>query len=155
MPVYGVVLTAVIAAVLTLPALVKVDINGAPVPVAFFAVVSIGVVGLYLAFAIPIYLRWKAGDAFRTGGWTLGSKYKWMSIVAIVEIVITSIIALLPTSTGGAPWYPEFAWKYVNYTIIVVPGALILLWIYWHVSVKNWFTGPKTTIDRPVLEAGA
>jgi hypothetical protein len=30
---------------------------------------------------------------------------------------------------------------------------LILLWIYWHVSVKNWFTGPKTTIDRPVFEA--
>ncbi|MBV9920802.1 MAG: amino acid permease, partial [Pseudonocardia sp.] len=82
-PIYGVVLTAVIAAVLTLPALVKVDINGAPVPVAFFAVVSIGVIGLYLAFAIPIYYRWKAGDSFRTGGWTLGSKYRWMSIVAI------------------------------------------------------------------------
>jgi amino acid transporter len=154
-PVYGVILTAIIAAVLTLPALVKVDINGAPVPVAFFAVVSIGVVGLYLAFAIPIYYRWKAGDAFRTGGWTLGSKYKWMSIVAIVEIVITSIIALLPTNSGGAPWYPEFAWKYVNYTILVVPGALILLWIYWHASVKNWFTGPKTTIDQSVLDAEA
>ena len=40
-----------------------------------------------------------------------------------------------------------FAMKYVNYTILVVPGALILLWIWWHVSVKNWFTGPKTTID--------
>jgi amino acid transporter len=151
-PIYGVVLTAVIAAVLTLPALVKVDINGAPVPVAFFAVVSIGVIGLYLAFAIPIYLRWKAADAFRPGSWTLGPRYRWMCIVAIVEIAITSFVALLPTSTGGAPWYPEFAWKYVNYTIIVVPGALILLWIYWHVSVKNWFTGPKTTIDPAVLD---
>jgi amino acid transporter len=150
-PIYGVMLTAVIAAILTLPALVKVDINGAPVPVAFFAVVSIGVVGLYVAFAIPIYLRWKAGDSFRPGGWNLGAKYKWMSIVALVEIAITSIIALLPTSSGGAPWYPEFAWKFVNYTILVVPGALILLWIYWHASVKNWFTGPKTTVDQPVL----
>lgn len=154
-PVYGVVLTAVIAGILTLPALAKVDINGAPVPVAFFAVVSIGVIGLYLAFAIPIYYRWKAGAAFRTGGWTLGSKYRWMSIVAIVEIAVTSLVALLPTSTGGAPWYPEFAWKYVNYTILVVPGALILLWIYWHVSVKNWFTGPKTTIDQPVVDGDA
>jgi amino acid transporter len=148
-PVYGVVLTAVVAAVLTLPALVKVDINGAPVPVAFFAVVSIGVIGLYLAFAIPIYYRWRAGDSFQTGGWTLGPKYRWMSVVAITEIAITSFVALLPTSTGGAPWYPEFAWKYVNYTVLVVPGALILLWIYWHASVKNWFTGPKTTVDLP------
>ncbi len=66
-PVYGVVLTAVIAIILTSPALVKVDIGGAPVPVAFFAVVSIGVVGLYVAFAIPIYYRWKAGRQLRAG----------------------------------------------------------------------------------------
>jgi hypothetical protein len=72
-----------------------------------------------------------------------------MSIVAIVEIVVTSIVALLPTSTGGVPWNDGFAWRYVNYTILVVPGALILLWIWWHASVKNWFTGPKITIDLP------
>jgi amino acid transporter len=146
-PVYAVLVTAVIAAVLTLPALVKVDIAGAPVPIAFFAVVTIGVIGLYLAFAVPIYYRWKAGDNFVPGNWTLGPKYKWMCIVALVEIVITSIVALLPTSSGGLPWESGFAWKYVNYTILVVPGALLALWIYWHVSVKNWFTGPKHTID--------
>ena len=148
-PVHGVFLTAVVATVLTLPALAKADINGVPVPVAFFAVVSIGVIGLYLSFAVPIYLRWKAGDSFEAGNWTLGPRYRWMSIVALVEIGITSIVALLPTNSGGAPWYPEFAWKFVNYTILVVPGALILLWIYWHVSVKNWFTGPRTTVDQP------
>jgi amino acid transporter len=148
-PIYGVVATAVIAVILTSPALVKVDIGGAPVPVAFFAVVSIGVIGLYVAFAIPIYYRWKAGGSFVAGAWTLGAKYKWMCVVALVEIVVTSIVALLPTSIGGAPWYPGFAWKYVNYTVLVVPGALILLWIYWHVSVKNWFTGPRTTLDLP------
>lgn len=152
-PVNGVILTTVIAIILTLPALAKVDINGAPVPIAFFAVVSIGVVGLYLAFAIPIYLRWKAGDSFQAGGWTLGPRYRWMSIVAVAEIVITSIVALLPTNSGGAPWYPGFDWKYVNYTVLVVPGALILLWIYWHLSVKKWFTGPKTTVDQPSLNA--
>jgi amino acid transporter len=146
-PVYGVVATAVIAVILTAPALVKVDIGGAPVPIAFFAVVTIGVIGLYLAFAIPIYYRWKAGDSFVPGEWTLGSKYKWMSIVALVEIIITSIVALLPTSAGGIPWHSGFSMKFVNYTILVVPVALIALWIYWHVSVKNWFTGPKHTID--------
>jgi len=41
----------------------------------------------------------------------------------------------------------------VNYAIIVVPVALILLTIYWHVSVKHWFTGPKHTIDEAVIEA--
>ena len=55
-PANGVMITAVLAAIITLPALVEVDINGAPVPIAFFAVVSIGVVGLYLCFMVPIYL---------------------------------------------------------------------------------------------------
>jgi amino acid transporter len=149
-PVYGVLLSAGIALVLTLPALVKVDIGGFPSPVAFFAVVSIGVVGLYVAFAIPIWLRWKAGAQFRPGGWTLGNKYRWMSIIAVVEIIITSIFALLPTSNLGVPWNDGFEWKYVNYTILVVPIALILLWIWWHLSVKKWFTGPKTTVNLPV-----
>jgi amino acid transporter len=148
-PVYGVIAAAVIAVLLTLPALVKVDIGGAPVPVAFNAVVTIGVVGLYVAFAIPIWLRWKAGSNFTPGGWTLGPKYKWMCIVAVAEIAVTSIIALLPTSSLGVPWNDGFAWKYVNYTILVVPIALILLWIWWHLSVKNWFTGPKTTVNLP------
>jgi amino acid transporter len=152
-PVHGVIATAVIAIILTLPALVKVDIGGVPSPVAFTAVVSIGVVGLYVAFAIPIFYRWKAGSTFVPGNWTLGAKYKWMCIVALVEIAITSIVALLPTSNLGVPWNTGFAAKYVNYTIIVVPVALLALWIYWHVSVKNWFTGPKHTIELESQEA--
>ncbi len=126
-PANGVIVTAVIAAIITLPALVTVDINGAPVPVAFFAVVSIGVVGLYLAFAVPIYYRWKAGDSFTVGSWNLRGHHKWMAPIALIEIIVTSIIAMFPTSLGGMPWDPSFAWKYVNYTPLLVGGVLILL----------------------------
>jgi amino acid transporter len=147
-PANGVIVTAVIAALITLPALVPVDIGGAPVPVAFFAVVSIGVVGLYLAFAVPIYYRWKLGDSFEVGSWNLRGHHKWMAPVAVIEIIITSIIALFPTSIGGVPWIDGFEWKYVNYTPILVGVVLILLWIYWHASVKNWFTGPIRQVDE-------
>jgi amino acid transporter len=146
-PANAVVVTAVIAALITLPALVPVDIAGAPVPVAFFAVVSIGVVGLYLAFAVPIYYRWKAGDDFAVGKWNLRGHHKWMAPVAVIEIIVTSIIALFPTSIGGVPWVDDFEWKFVNYTPILVGTVLILLYIYWHVSVKNWFTGPIKQIE--------
>jgi hypothetical protein len=118
------------------------------VPVAFFAVVSIGVVGLYLAFAVPIYYRWKLGDSFEVGKWNLRGHHKWMAPVAVIEIIITSIIALFPTSIGGVPWIDGFEWKYVNYTPILVGVVLILLWIYWHASVKNWFTGPIRQVDE-------
>lgn len=151
-PAYAVIVTAAVAAIITLPALVAVDINGAPVPVAFFAVVSIGVVGLYLCFAVPIYFRWRAGDSFESGSWTLGSKYKWIAPLALAEIALTSIIAMFPTSLGGMPWDPGFAWKYVNYTPLLVGGALVALYVYWHLSVKKWFTGPVTQVTAdPVL----
>jgi amino acid transporter len=154
-PVYGVIASTVVAIALTLPALIKVDIGGVPTPVAFDAVVSIGVIGLYVCFAIPIYYRLRAGSNFTPGDWTLGSKYRWMTIVALVEIVLTSIVALLPTSTFGVFWTHGFSWKFVNYTILVVPGALIVLWIYWHASVKHWFKGPKNTIGVVPAEAPA
>ena len=153
MPANAVVVTAVIAAIITLPALVPVDINGAPVPVAFYAVVSIGVVGLYLCFAVPIYYRWKAGDSFEAGSWTLGSKYKWIAPLALIEIALTSLVAMFPTSLGGMPWDASFEWKYVNYTPLLVGGALILLYGYWHVSVKKWFTGPIKQVDAEPVDA--
>ena len=152
-PANAVIATAVIAVLITLPALVEVNIGTAEapiiVPTAFYAVVSVAVIGLYLAFAIPIYLRWKAGANFKQGPWNLGNKWKWMAPVAVIEIIIISVYFILPTTPMGWPGNPDFSWKFVNYAPILTVGALILLWIAWHVSAKKWFTGPKRTIDLP------
>ncbi|MGI9197200.1 MAG: amino acid permease [Candidatus Nanopelagicales bacterium] len=152
-PANAVIATAVIAVLITLPALVEVNIGteDAPiiVPTAFYAVVSVAVIGLYLAFAIPIYLRWRKGSAFKQGPWNLGNKWKWMAPVAVIEIIIISIYFILPTTPMGWPGNPDFSWKFVNYAPILTIGALIVLWIAWHLSAKKWFTGPKRTIDLP------
>ncbi len=140
-----------IAVILTLPALVKVDIGGAPVPVAFFAVVSIGVIGLYVAFAIPIYYRWKAGDSFEGG--RVDARLEVQVDVhrgARSRSSITSIIALLPTSLGGVPWNDRLRLEVRELHDPRRAGRPAdPLWICWHLSVKNWFTGPKHTIDLP------
>ena len=64
-------LVAIAAAIVTLPALIEVNIGTEAdpliIPVAFYAVTSIAVIGLYLAFAIPIWLRWRHGDKFEVG----------------------------------------------------------------------------------------
>ncbi|MFL6174147.1 MAG: amino acid permease [Marmoricola sp.] len=144
-PVNAVICAAVIGGIITLPALKSV--NG--IPTAFYAVTSVSVIGLYLSFAIPIYLRWRHGDKFETGGWTNGSKYRWMNPIAVVEIVAVSLILMLPTVPAGAPWKSEFAWASVNYAPIMVLGVLALLTVWWFVSAKNWFTGPVRTVDEP------
>lgn len=161
----AVVLAAVIGILITLPALIEVNIGTeeAPiiVPTAFYAVVSVAVIGLYLAFLVPIYLRWRAGDRFKQGPWNLGTKWKWMAPIACIEIVIVSVYFILPFTPAGTPgwlrWLNNspsaeeipFDWKFVNYAPILTLGALLLLWIGWHLSAKKWFTGPKTTIDLP------
>ncbi|WP_159539633.1 amino acid permease [Aeromicrobium sp. 9AM] len=152
-PANAVVFVAVIGAIITLPALIEVDIAGAPVPVAFYAITSVAVIGLYLAFAIPIYLRWKMGDTFKPGSWTNGSKYKWMNLIAVAEIAIICVYFILPFTPAARPWDDAFEWKYVNYAPILTGGVLIALTIWWHVSAKKWFTGPKHTIDEAVIEA--
>ncbi len=152
-PANAVVFVAVIGAIITLPALIEVDINGVPVPIAFYAVVSVAVIGLYLAFMIPIFLRWKMGDAFVPGSWNNGAKYKWMNLVAVAEIVIISVYFVLPFTPAAVPWNDDFSWKFVNYAPILTGGTLIALTLWWHLSAKKWFTGPKHTIDTAVTEA--
>ncbi len=157
-PANAVLGVAAVAALITLPALIEVNI-GTPeepliIPVAFFAVTSIAVIGLYLSFAIPIYLRWKLGDAFEAGAWTNGKKYKWMNLVAVAEIVIVSLYLMMPSLPGGNPFSEsDFEWKFVNYAPIVTLGTLLLLTIWWQTSAKHWFKGPVHTIDEAVVKA--
>jgi amino acid transporter len=151
-PANAVILVGVTAAIVTLPALIKVDVNGTPVPLAFYAVTSIAVIGLYLAFAIPIWLRWRHGSRFDVGSWNNGSKYKWMNPIAVAEILIVSVYLMLPSTPAANPFSSDFEWKFVNYAPIVTLGALLLLTIWWFASARNWFTGPKHTIDPEVVE---
>ena len=164
-PANAVILAAVVAIVITLPALIEVNIGTADapiiVPTAFYAVVSVAVIGLFLSFSVPIWLRWRAGDSFQQGPWNLGTKWKWMAPIAFIEIVIVSIYFILPFTPAGTPPFLRwlngspsaeevpFEWKFVNYAPILTIGALIALWIGWHLSAKKWFTGPKMTIDLP------
>src|SRR5258708_27275216 len=62
-PVNAVLVSALVGVIITLPALWK---SPRGIPTAFYAVVSIGVIGLYLAFLIPIWLLCRAGDKFNS-----------------------------------------------------------------------------------------
>ena len=152
-PANAVMLVAVVSALITSPALVEVDINGAPVPVAFYAVTSVAVIGLYLAFLIPIWLRWRMGDEFEPGSWNNGKKYKWMNLVAVVEIAVISIYFIMPFTPAAVPGNKDFSWKFVNYAPILTIGTLVLLAIWWAASARKWFTGPQHTIDQEVVGA--
>ena len=94
-PTYAVLFVCLFALIITIPAYFP-STNG--YPVAFFAVTSISVIGLYIAYTIPVFLRWRMGDAFEPGPWTLGQKYKWINPIAFVWVALCVIIFCLPTT---------------------------------------------------------
>ncbi|HEU4975206.1 MAG TPA: amino acid permease [Baekduia sp.] len=143
-PAHAVLFVCFWALVVTLPAL-KGDENG--FPYAFFAVVSITVIGLYIAYVIPVFLRWRMGDDFKPGPWTLGANYKWMNPAAVVWVIICVIIFILPFGPSGVPWRDEFDWKYVNYAPLTVGFVLAAVGLWWLVSARHKFTGPVRTVE--------
>jgi amino acid transporter len=148
-PTYAVGFVCVAALVITIPAFFP---NSAGYPVAFFAVTSLTVIGLYIAYTIPIFLRWRMGDRFETGSWTLGRKYKWVNLIAIVWVGLCVIIFCLPVSDPGAVFFKKgFSWSSVNYAPIVTIVVIGIVTIWYAVSARNTFKGPIRTIDDPNL----
>jgi hypothetical protein len=94
------------------------------------------------------------GDAFEAGPWNLGQKYKWMSLFSTVWVAIITVIFILPTTPAGVPWNDAFDWKFVNYAPLVTGGVILAVGIWWLVSAKNTFTGPRHTIAEVDAELG-
>jgi amino acid transporter len=151
-PFNAVLLMAGLALLITLPALKG---NSKGFPVAFFAVVSIAVIGLYIAYVIPIYLRWRHAHKFQAGPWTNGEKYRWMNPIAVVWVAIITVIFILPTTPAGVPWDKAFTWSSVNYAPLVTGGVILAVGIWWLVSARHTFTGPRHTVAELDREIGA
>jgi len=106
--------------------------------VAFNAAITINVIGLYTAYAIPVFLRLRLGDDFRRGPWHLG---RWSSLIgwsAVVWVVFADILFVLPTTN---PVFTHATFPYTLPVFVVVIGGAAL---WWQLSAKKWFVGPRS-----------
>jgi amino acid transporter len=110
--------------------------------VGYLVGTSIAVIGLYIAFVLPIILRWRLGDRFETGAWSLGKHYKWIDPLAIAWIGFICVLFLMPITPTGIPWQTGFNWNVVNYAPLTVGGALLLFGGWYVLSARTWFKGP-------------
>ncbi|MQA80019.1 MAG: amino acid permease [Streptosporangiales bacterium] len=134
-PVYAVAAIVVLSWALMIPTLVNEFVG-------YLVGTSIAVIGLYIAFLLPILLRLKAGARFERGAWTLGPHYKWIGVLASVWIVFVCVLFLMPVSPAGIPGNPEFTWEVVNYAPLTVGGAFVLFGGWFLISARKWFKGP-------------
>jgi amino acid transporter len=133
-PVNAVIAIGVLSWLIMVPSLFSV--------VAYLVATSIAVIGLYIAFALPIILRIRAGDRFEHGAWNLGKHYKWISPLAVAWIGLVCVLFLMPVSPNGIPGAEEFDWTVVNYAPLTVGGAVILFGGWYLLSARKWFKGP-------------
>lgn len=114
--------------------------------VAYFAATSVAVIALYISYGIPIYLRLRAGDDFEAGEWSLGGKYKIVGTIAVLWIAFISVLFMIPTADAGLPWNKDFTWDLVNYAPLTLGGSILIVGLWWVLSARKWFTGPKRTL---------
>ena len=99
-------------------------------------------IGLYIAFVLPIILRLRAGESFERGAWNLGKHYKWIDWIAILWIVFICLVFMLPAYQGGIPFKSNFDWNLFNYTPLPVFAAFLLFGGWYVLSARKWFKGP-------------
>ena len=109
---------------------------------AYGAATAIAVIGLYVAYVIPVYLRLRDPD-FQVGPWNLGKWSKPVGWTAVVWVIAICIMFILPTA------YPLKALTF-NYTIVAVVIVLGGASLWWVLSARKWFTGPRANIDDAV-----
>jgi amino acid transporter len=109
--------------------------------VAYFAVTSIAVVGLYIAYVLPTFLRLRAGDAFKAGRWNLGKWSRPIGTIAVIWTVFICIMLMMPQFSPGG-----FGIKTIdamNFAPVAVGIVIGFAGIWWLVSARKWFKGPK------------
>jgi amino acid permease (GABA permease) len=113
---------------------------------AYLAVTSIAVIGLYVAYVLPTFLRLRLGASFQRGPWHLGRWSRPIGITAVVWVAFISILFMLPTAS-------PITWKNFNYTVFAVVVVLGFAGFWWLLSARRWFKGPKVQGSAEELAA--
>jgi amino acid permease (GABA permease) len=98
---------------------------------AYLAVTSIAVIGLYIAYVVPVFLRRVSPD-FTPGPWNLGRFSPVVGWVAIVWVFIICILFVLPPAS-------PITISTFNYAPIAVLVVLAFATITWRVSGRHHF----------------
>jgi amino acid transporter len=120
--------------------------------IGYYVGTGIAVVALYIAFVLPVILRYRSKGAFEAGAWTLGWHYRWIDAIAIAWVLFIGLVFLLPPYSISAPWRDGFRWEAVNYAPLLLAGALLLFGGWWILWARRRFQGPVRMGTEDELE---
>jgi amino acid transporter len=124
--------------------------------IGYYVGASVGVTSLYVAYGLPVILRYRQGAQFEAGSWSLGKHHRWINPIAIGWVVLIFVVFMLPTTPAGIPWNSGFDLDFVNYAPVTIAAAFLLFGGWYLVSARKWFEGPApmgTAEELELLEA--
>jgi amino acid transporter len=119
--------------------------------VAYFAVTSIAVIGLYIAYVIPTFLRLLAGKNFKPGPWNLGKWSYLVGWIAVIWVVFICIMLMMPQFSPGGLGAKTI--DVLNFAPIAVGLVIVLAGGWYVISARKWFKGPKVQGSTEELAA--
>src|SRR5439155_25374798 len=96
---------------------------------AYYAATAIAVIGLYIAYVIPTYLRLRAGKSFRPGPWNLGKWSYLVGWIAVVWVLFICVILMMPQLSPGGLGLKKI--DAFNYAVVAVAAVIGFAGIYW------------------------
>ena len=127
-PTNSIWLCVVLSIILASPALIS--------PVAYLAVTSIAVIGLYIAYVTPVFLR-RINPNFKPGPWNLGRWSPVINWIAVGWVIFICILFVLP------PKSPVTIQTF-NYAPVAVIAVVIFALVSWQLGgKKNFMHGAK------------
>ncbi len=98
---------------------------------AYFAVTSIAVIGLYIAYVVPVFLRRIRPD-YQTGPWNLGrwsAPIGWIAVAWVAFICVLFVLPPVSPVTGDT----------FNYAPIAVAAVILFATVTWFVGGRHHF----------------
>ncbi|CAF1001139.1 unnamed protein product, partial [Didymodactylos carnosus] len=110
---------------------------------AFAAILSITTIGYQVSYLIPILFRITvARKTFKLGEFNLGKFGVLIGTISSIWLFITSVFMFFPST------YPVTK-DNMNWAIVVVAGVTFIAGLYWLLSARYWFVGPRRATDLP------
>ncbi|KAH7910463.1 amino acid/polyamine transporter I [Hygrophoropsis aurantiaca] len=108
---------------------------------ALSSLAGASVIGLYVSYAAPIFLRITSGrDKLVPGPFSLGRWYMPVGIIAVSWVTFIVILLLFPPAQ-------QVAAPGMNYAVVIIMGVFVFASVSWVVSARKWFHGPIKNID--------
>ena len=98
---------------------------------AYLAVTSIAVIGLYIAYVVPVFLRRRNPD-FRPGRWNLG---RWSAPIGWIAVVWVAFIVVLVMLPPASP----ITGTTFNYAPVAVLAVLVFATVTWFAGGRKHF----------------